>query len=428
MKLLRLWCPLFFTIACLALATLFNSIWTLRWLSFWFFGAYLIGLGVMFCLLIWQAIRRHWNSTGVFLLGLTVAVIAIVPAFIMAVGTGDPFANGLEIPEGIKIADALDKPQVATPAGDDEFRTAILKATQASDSDDVEVSGELSNLVAVIEQKRSLFERYLAASPAWRVFEVQSERFATRRWKVSQDWRYDLHGYYSDFDINGPFQRPSRKSFQVRCTLGLTGATWVQNLNDATEISNGQKADVSVTGKIGNYDSLCVFKAGSVVLEIFEQSESRERQLTMAALKIVDSEAKAVLNSEGWNSLVEFLPSGTTRSGSSHIELCSSFQPGIYDSFVWINPGEPGLTYLKAFEVTRNYQLSESRLLRYSNERVGWSDDASEQFFSNTHFTIFEGDWGQPYAARIEMWFRPDSGKPERKLIEKTFKIEGWQR
>lgn len=49
-------------------------------------------------------------------------------------------------------------------------------------------------------------------------------------------------------------------------------------------------------------------------------------------------------------------------------------------------------------------------------------------FFSEASFTIYEGDWDKPYAARFEVWFVPDSGKPERKLMEKVFKIEGWQR
>jgi hypothetical protein len=54
--------------------------------------------------------------------------------------------------------------------------------------------------------------------------------------------------------------------------------------------------------------------------------------------------------------------------------------------------------------------------------------DTHELFFSNTHFTVYEGDWGKPCAARFEIWFVPDSGAPERKLMEKVFKIEGWQR
>ena len=39
-----------------------------------------------------------------------------------------------------------------------------------------------------------------------------------------------------------------------------------------------------------------------------------------------------------------------------------------------------------------------------------------------------EGDWGKPYAARFEVWFKPGSGQRERKLLERTFRIEGWMR
>lgn len=32
------------------------------------------------------------------------------------------------------------------------------------------------------------------------------------------------------------------------------------------------------------------------------------------------------------------------------------------------------------------------------------------------------------YPMRFEVWFKPDSTNPERKLAERIFKIEGWQR
>ena len=86
------------------------------------------------------------------------------------------------------------------------------------------------------------------------------------------------------------------------------------------------------------------------------------------------------------------------------------------------------MIYLKAFEITQDTRLSESELKEHSNEYIGWSDNPDELFYSNTHFTIYEGDWGKPYAARFEIWFIPDSGAPERKLMGKNFKIEGWQR
>ena len=68
------------------------------------------------------------------------------------------------------------------------------------------------------------------------------------------------------------------------------------------------------------------------------------------------------------------------------------------------------------------------RLKERSNEWVGWSTDPNKIFCANSHFTIYEGDWGKPYAARFEVWFEPDSGGEPRKLLEEVFKIEGWQR
>jgi hypothetical protein len=103
-------------------------------------------------------------------------------------------------------------------------------------------------------------------------------------------------------------------------------------------------------------------------------------------------------------------------------------QPGIYNLTLRINPGEPGLVYLKAFEATKGTRLSEGRLKGASNERIGWSNDPEEKFLYENEFTIYEGDWGKPYAARIEVWFCPDSGQPERKLMERVCKIEGWMR
>ena len=122
------------------------------------------------------------------------------------------------------------------------------------------------------------------------------------------------------------------------------------------------------------------------------------------------------------------LPPGAISHGSPSLDLLNGMQPGIYESRIRVNPGEPGKIYLKAFEATKGTPLSDTRLKQRSNEWVGWSADLGELFLSNTDFTIYEGDWGKPYAARFEVWFQPDSGAPERKLLEKVYRIEGWQR
>jgi hypothetical protein len=66
-------------------------------------------------------------------------------------------------------------------------------------------------------------------------------------------------------------------------------------------------------------------------------------------------------------------------------------------------------------------------LYQDSNEGIGWSSDGQELFLSATQITMFPGGYGKPYAARFELWFKPDSGKPERELLTRNFIIEGYE-
>ncbi len=120
------------------------------------------------------------------------------------------------------------------------------------------------------------------------------------------------------------------------------------------------------------------------------------------------------------------LPADSIRTGEPVLSLRRNSASGLYETELRINPGEPGLVYLKAFEVTHNTPLSRDGLREDSNERMGWSDNPDELFCGRSDITIYEGGPGQPYAARFEVWFVPDSGRPERKLLEQVFKIEGW--
>ena len=85
---------------------------------------------------------------------------------------------------------------------------------------------------------------------------------------------------------------------------------------------------------------------------------------------------------------------------------------------------------MKAFEITQNTPLSTKRLKEKSTKSVFNSTDSLYKYrlSDSPDFTIYEGDWGKPYAARFELWFVPENGRQERKLIEKIYKIEGWQR
>ena len=136
-----------------------------------------------------------------------------------------------------------------------------------------------------------------------------------------------------------------------------------------------------------------------------------------------------------------YLPSDSNFSSKSldtlpNFQIYNSFQPGLYSYAVWTRKIESGYCYLKAFEVTHNDPLSVDRLKERSRIKVFNSSDttamfeitAREGYSAEKIFTIYEGDWDKPYAARFEVWFVPANGGQERKLVEKNFKIEGWMR
>lgn len=119
-----------------------------------------------------------------------------------------------------------------------------------------------------------------------------------------------------------------------------------------------------------------------------------------------------------------------------NFQIYTSFQPGLYSYAVWTKKIERGYCYLKAFEISKNDPLSADRLKERSKIIVFNSSDtvkkfeitAKEGYDLEKIFTIYEGDWDKPYAARFEVWFVPANGGQERKLAEKNFKIEGWMR
>lgn len=115
--------------------------------------------------------------------------------------------------------------------------------------------------------------------------------------------------------------------------------------------------------------------------------------------------------------------------------LYNASQPGLYYYSFYTRQLNKGKIYFKAFEVTRNHPLSAERLKQSSALDVGNPTDSLRVFSLNANdsvynkpFTIYEGDWGKPYAARFELWYKSEKGGEEKKLLEKIYRIEGWQR
>jgi hypothetical protein len=99
--------------------------------------------------------------------------------------------------------------------------------------------------------------------------------------------------------------------------------------------------------------------------------------------------------------------------------------------FCEIEP-DPGSVVLQSdhFSITKDkFPVSPGHLLIIPRRHITSPSDLNETEWNRLRDVLEDvGDWGMPYAARFEVWFAPESGGADRKLLEKVFKIEGWQK
>ena len=98
---------------------------------------------------------------------------------------------------------------------------------------------------------------------------------------------------------------------------------------------------------------------------------------------------------------------------------------------------EKGKIYLKLYEATTNLPLSEHDVKTSTTLLVEPSDtsriykmtdEEPNKWNATDEFTIHEGSWGDYYAARVELWYQPESGGEEQLLHSVIYQIEGWSR
>ena len=126
------------------------------------------------------------------------------------------------------------------------------------------------------------------------------------------------------------------------------------------------------------------------------------------------------MNKIDWSSLIEVPP--------KEIKFDLVDVPGnggIYEYGVWYQAQEEGYLYIRVYEYTKNQELSRERLRKKSRTYVSPSNLHN---FYRGRFTVYEGDWGDYYAARVELWFDPASEKQGFEILEHNYIIQGWMR
>lgn len=114
-------------------------------------------------------------------------------------------------------------------------------------------------------------------------------------------------------------------------------------------------------------------------------------------------------------------------NNKTYLQIWNDSQGGMYKYDFYYGILGPGEVFLRCYEVTSNIPLSEDRLIEESRVSVS----PQKQFgkvVNKQSFTIYEGDWDDYYAARIEVWFKDAETNQESKLMEKVYRVEGWMR
>ena len=115
------------------------------------------------------------------------------------------------------------------------------------------------------------------------------------------------------------------------------------------------------------------------------------------------------------------------------ILLQEGIQPGIYYYTISLPELTAGTVYVDAFEVTSNYHL----LFQDGHDNIEKSIRGHYRFGTvlEGEAFLYDGVWGEPYAVRIEVAFKPLGSvgaieyHPEKQIItSKVYKLEGWQR
>lgn len=120
-------------------------------------------------------------------------------------------------------------------------------------------------------------------------------------------------------------------------------------------------------------------------------------------------------------------PAADSLITDSYLQIWNSYQGGMYQYDFYYPELAAGEIYLRCYEVTDGIRLSKKEITEQSKVEIG-QNHSFGKLVDKKGFTIYEGNWEEYYAARIEVWHKDASSGIETKLMEKIYKVEGWMR
>lgn len=133
----------------------------------------------------------------------------------------------------------------------------------------------------------------------------------------------------------------------------------------------------------------------------------------------------SVVDGEWLTDYEEALVDSTDKA--SYLQIWNDSEGGRY-LYDFSFPALPaGTLFLKCYEVGGNIPLSED-VMRRNTAVPCAATKTFTKLVEKREFVIYEGDWGDYYAVRVEVWHRDSATQQEVKLMEKVYRMEGWMR
>jgi hypothetical protein len=275
--------------------------------------------------------------------------------------------------------------------------------------------------------RRALLERYFASSAAWQVTDDDGRRVALRRRFHGGQWQTELNMYFTEPD--GPSAVTPQLQSSHRTRIFLDGTALDPYLVSAVHGEarvGASSVDVPLVfnrNDAGHFQSRLWIRGTDMAIEIDEGSDTMPRDLTRTKLSEVCKELDQLESQESSLGIDSILPEGSVATS----EMFSiDGELGDYQATGYVNPGQKGFVYVRAFDQRSGARLSE-RETRKSREYTGWSSISDRYYYFRVQFFIYEGDSEHTYPARFELWFHPDDGSPERRLMTTERSINGWE-
>lgn len=305
----------------------------------------------------------------------------------------------------------------------DDYARTLFRAACATSSLTTVVC-DITALDQLNLKNPELLHRYFAANPAWMLMEDESGCIAVRRYRWTDGyWHNPSSGLCGDFDP--PDLKESLKHFESYTAVLLEDAQWDV---DGIDCRSGERVNIETNAWEDDEREIdLVCKGETLSLNVMEYGPCCTCRLMQAAFDFTENEFYRLAIAGDWARAKDLLPAGSIKRGPPELRIFRDLA-GRYRLETWVNPGEKGKIRLKGFEVTKEIPLTIRGNRTFQAEYIGWSEDSEEKFYANFRFGFHEYSETNDFAVRFEIWFAPANGGPERKLVERVFRVKGKER